>query len=116
MFGAMQMGYGNEAFRVTDVEKTLLDCFDLPQYSGGYAELIRTFHAAKMSSIRLLEYFSFCFPCRQRADTTKITIIYFFISVKLIKIKIKKEYCILKNTIPTFFVFCKIQFVSLQKF
>ena len=56
MFGAMQMGYGNEAFRVTDAEKTLLDCFDLPQYSGGYAELIRAFHAAKMSSVRLLEY------------------------------------------------------------
>jgi len=34
MFGIMQMGYGNEAFRITDLEKTLLDCFDLPQYSG----------------------------------------------------------------------------------
>ena len=56
MFGAMQMGYGNEAFWITDVEKTLLDCFDLPQYSGGYAELIRAFYSAKMSSIRLLEY------------------------------------------------------------
>jgi len=56
MFGSMQMGYGNEAFKVTDVEKTLLDCFYLPQYSGGYAELIRAFHSAKLSSVRLLEY------------------------------------------------------------
>jgi len=56
IFGVTQMGYGNEMFRVTDVEKTLLDCFDLPQYSGGYPELIRAFYSAKMSSIRLLEY------------------------------------------------------------
>jgi predicted transcriptional regulator of viral defense system len=56
MFGSMQMGYGSEAFRVTDVEKTLLDCFDLPQYSGGYAELIRAFYAAKINTTRLLEY------------------------------------------------------------
>jgi predicted transcriptional regulator of viral defense system len=56
MFGAMQMGYGNEIFRITDVEKTLLDCFNLPQYSGGYAELIRAFYSAKISSTRLLEY------------------------------------------------------------
>jgi predicted transcriptional regulator of viral defense system len=56
MFGSMQMGYGNEVFRVTDTEKTLLDCFDLPQYSGGYAELIRAFYSAKISSVRLLEY------------------------------------------------------------
>jgi len=56
MFGTMKMGYGNEAFQVTDVEKTLLDCFDLPQYSGGYAELIRAFYSAKISSARLLDY------------------------------------------------------------
>jgi predicted transcriptional regulator of viral defense system len=54
--GIMQMGYGNEAFRITDIEKTLLDCFDLPQYSGGYEELIRAFYRAKVSSSRLLAY------------------------------------------------------------
>ena len=56
MIGGIQIGYGNEVFRITDVEKTLLDCFDLPQYSGGYAELIRAFYSAKISSIRLLDY------------------------------------------------------------
>jgi predicted transcriptional regulator of viral defense system len=56
MFGEMQMGYANEAFSVTDVEKTLLDCFDLPQYSGGYAELIHAFSSAKINSPRLLDY------------------------------------------------------------
>lgn len=54
--GIMQMGFGNERFRVTDVEKTLLDCFDLPQYSGGYEELIRAFYEAKISSTKLLAY------------------------------------------------------------
>lgn len=54
--GIMQMGYGNERFRVTDIEKTLLDCFDLPQYSGGYEELIRAFYQAKVSSCKLLDY------------------------------------------------------------
>jgi predicted transcriptional regulator of viral defense system len=54
--GIMQMGYGNEAFRITDIEKTLLDCFDLPQYSGGYEELIRAFYLAKVSTSRLLIY------------------------------------------------------------
>lgn len=53
--GIMKMGYGNEQFNVTNVEKTLVDCFDLPQYSGGYEELIRAFYNAKISSAKLLE-------------------------------------------------------------
>ncbi len=54
--GHIKSGYGNEAFYMTDVEKTLLDCFDLPQYSGGYEELIRALFSAKPSSTKLLEY------------------------------------------------------------
>lgn len=54
--GITQMGYGNEKFRITDVEKTLLDCFDLPQYAGGYEELIRAFYQAKINSRKLLDY------------------------------------------------------------
>ncbi len=54
--GIIQMGYGNEQFKVTDVEKTLLDCFDLPQYAGGYEELIRTFYVAKINGGKLLKY------------------------------------------------------------
>lgn len=54
--GIMEMGYGNEMFRITDVEKTLLDCFDLPRYSGGYEEVIRAFYKAKASSVKLLSY------------------------------------------------------------
>lgn len=54
--GVIQMGYGNEVFAITDIEKTLLDCFDLPQYSGGYEELIRAFYQAKISYSKLLNY------------------------------------------------------------
>ena len=54
--GITQMGYGNEQFRVTDVEKTLLDCFDLTQHSGGYEELIRAFYSAKINGGKLLKY------------------------------------------------------------
>ncbi len=54
--GITMLGYGNDVFRITDTEKTLLDCFDLPQYSGGYEELIRAFYHAKVSSTRLFEY------------------------------------------------------------
>lgn len=54
--GHVQAGYGNEAYYMTDVEKTLLDCFDLPQYSGGYEELIRAFYMAAPSSTKLLKY------------------------------------------------------------
>ncbi|OQC39840.1 MAG: hypothetical protein BWX62_00501 [Bacteroidetes bacterium ADurb.Bin037] len=54
--GIIQMGYGNEQFKVTDVEKTLLDCFDLPQYAGGYEELIRALYTAKINDSKLLKY------------------------------------------------------------
>jgi predicted transcriptional regulator of viral defense system len=54
--GITQMGYGNEQFKVTDVEKTLLDCFDLPQHSGGYEELLRAFYSARINSDKLLKY------------------------------------------------------------
>ena len=54
--GITKMGYGNEQFKITDVEKTLLDCFDLPRYSGGYEELIRAFYSAKINGAKLLKY------------------------------------------------------------
>ena len=54
--GIMQMGYGSDSFNVTDREKTLIDCFCLPGYSGGYAELLRAFSAADPDAGKLLEY------------------------------------------------------------
>jgi predicted transcriptional regulator of viral defense system len=54
--GICQMGYGNEIFKITNIEKTLLDCFDLPKYSGGYEELIRAIYKAKISGSKLFTY------------------------------------------------------------
>ncbi len=54
--GIVKQGYGSNAFFMTDVEKTIIDCFDLPQYSGGYAELIRAFADASLDSQKMIEY------------------------------------------------------------
>ena len=54
--GIIKQGYGSNAFSMTDVEKTIIDCFDLPQYSGGYAELIRAFSVASLDAQKMIEY------------------------------------------------------------
>ncbi len=54
--GITSVGRGNHKFRITDIEKTLIDCFDLPQYAGGFAELIRAFYNAKINVTKLTEY------------------------------------------------------------
>ncbi len=54
--GIAHEGYGSYRYAFTNVEKTIADCFDLPRYSGGYAELIRAFAGAKLSSEKLIRY------------------------------------------------------------
>jgi predicted transcriptional regulator of viral defense system len=54
--GIMYSGYGNYRYPLTDVEKTIVDCFDLPQYSGGYAELIRAFYRAELQAEKMINY------------------------------------------------------------
>lgn len=54
--GITYNGYGNYKFPITDIEKTIVDCFDLPQYSGGYAELIRAFCQANLNVEKLIKY------------------------------------------------------------
>jgi predicted transcriptional regulator of viral defense system len=54
--GIISAGYGNHSFRITDIEKTFVDCFDLPQYSGGYEELIRAFNKAPLNGDKLINY------------------------------------------------------------
>ena len=54
--GIIKEGLGNHSYYITDEEKTLVDCFDLPQYSGGYAELIRAFATVKLTSSRMIDY------------------------------------------------------------
>ncbi len=54
--GIIKMGMGNHQFRITDIEKTIVDCFDLPQYSGGFSELIRAFNKTKINARNLIHY------------------------------------------------------------
>lgn len=54
--GIIKEGFGNHSYSITDIEKTIVDCFDLPQYSGGYAELIRAFATTKLSAMKMIEY------------------------------------------------------------
>ena len=54
--GETTEGFGNYKYKITDKEKTLVDCFDLPQYSGGYAELIRAFSKAEIDQDKMIEY------------------------------------------------------------
>ncbi|MDR2145388.1 MAG: hypothetical protein LBE91_02875 [Tannerella sp.] len=54
--GVVFNGYGNHKYPITDIEKTIVDCFDLPQYSGGFAELVRAFHNTKCNAIKLIDY------------------------------------------------------------
>lgn len=48
--------YENLEFNITDVEKTIVDCFDLPKYSGGYPEIVKAFNIAELSAIKLVKY------------------------------------------------------------
>ncbi len=54
--GILTQGQGNRKYWITDVEKTIVDCFDLPEHSGGHAELIRAFNHAKLRSDKMITY------------------------------------------------------------
>ena len=67
--GIIKEGHGNHSYAITDIEKTIVDCFDLPQHSGGYAELIRAFASAKLSADKMIEY---CQVVNSQAVTKRI--------------------------------------------
>jgi predicted transcriptional regulator of viral defense system len=54
--GILTQGLGSKKYRITDIDKTIVDCFDLPEHSGGYAELIRAFNQAKLNSNKMIAY------------------------------------------------------------
>ena len=54
--GIIYNGYGNTKYPITDIEKTIIDCFDQPQYSGGYAELIRALSQAEINPDKMINY------------------------------------------------------------
>jgi predicted transcriptional regulator of viral defense system len=54
--GVIQEGYGDDSFPITDIETTLVDCFDQPRYAGDYADVIKAFANAKLTNKKLMEY------------------------------------------------------------
>ncbi len=56
LVGFKTMGYGNHRFKITDIEKTIIDSFDIPKYSGGYNEIIKAFNKANLNARKLVKY------------------------------------------------------------
>jgi len=56
LFGYKTYGYGNHQYKMTDVEKTIIDCFDLPQYAGWYHETIKALNNAKLYQSKMIKY------------------------------------------------------------
>ncbi len=56
LIGYKEIGYGNHKFRITDLEKTILDCFELPHLAGWYQEIIKAFNNADINQNKLIKY------------------------------------------------------------
>lgn len=54
--GNIRQGYGDRAYPLTDVEMTLVDCFDQPRYAGDWPDLLKAFHMASLDSPKLIRY------------------------------------------------------------
>lgn len=54
--GVIQEGYGDDSFTITDIEMTLVDCFDQPRYAGDFTDVIKAFANAKLTNNKLIEY------------------------------------------------------------
>ncbi|WP_250161351.1 type IV toxin-antitoxin system AbiEi family antitoxin domain-containing protein [Algoriphagus algorifonticola] len=67
--GIIKEGHGNHSYAISDIEKTIVDYFDLPQHTGGFADLIRAFDTAKVSEDKMMEY---CKAVNNLAATNRI--------------------------------------------
>lgn len=56
MFGSITKGYGNHIWKITDIEKTIIDSFEMPRYSGGFPETIKAFNNANLHQKKLIRY------------------------------------------------------------
>ncbi len=54
--GYTEQGLGNHKYKITDIEKTIVDCFDLPQHAGWFHEIIKAFNNANLSAVKLIRY------------------------------------------------------------
>jgi predicted transcriptional regulator of viral defense system len=55
-FGFRDENNETGSFRVTDPEKTILDCFDLPHYSARYDQLLDIFRNTELDEAKLTTY------------------------------------------------------------
>jgi len=55
-FGIRTIRLGRRKVRITDPEKTIVDCLDKPKYCGGVIEVIRALKNARLDHEKLLEY------------------------------------------------------------
>lgn len=55
-FGAINRYSNNCEFKVTDLEKTILDCFDLPQHVSSYSKLLEKTQDLYLDQKKLFEY------------------------------------------------------------
>ncbi|CAN5145813.1 hypothetical protein BH20BAC1_BH20BAC1_03480 [soil metagenome] len=54
--GIETAGYGNHSYKLTDKEKTIIDCFDLPEYGGEFPGIIRAFATNTWIEQKLIDY------------------------------------------------------------
>lgn len=54
--GVIQEGYGDDSFNITDIEMTLVDCFDQPRYAGDFADVIKAVANARLTNNKLMAY------------------------------------------------------------
>ncbi len=54
--GIPMLGYVNNSYPLTDIDKTIIDCFNLQKYSGGFDLLISAFAQAKLTGKTMIEY------------------------------------------------------------
>ena len=53
--GAVTNGYGDKSYGYTDLEVTILDCFDQPRYAGDWPDLLKAFSQANLDAKNLIE-------------------------------------------------------------
>lgn len=54
--GIENAGHGNHSYKITDKEKTIVDCFDLPEYGGEFPGIIRAFATNNWDEQKLIRY------------------------------------------------------------
>ena len=67
--GHQYQGFGNRTFLVTDLEKTIIDCLDKPQFCGDFEDLIRAIANWKPNEDKLIAY---CTKLNNKAVTKRL--------------------------------------------